>query len=97
MKYFVLGLILIFATISAFQADAFQGSKKSGDIDFETIDAVEAMAIANAWKWSRKDVKSSVTAREVVFQFSDGKQKKIPLPQEKMLVAVAPYVRKTHK
>ena len=97
MKYFVLSLILILASISASQADTTQDSKKPADIDFEKIDAVEALAIANAWKWSRKDIKSSVTAREVVFQFADGKQKKIPLPQEKMLVAVAPYLRKTHK
>ena len=97
MKTFVLGLILILGTFSAFQADAAQDSKKPADIDFEKIDAVEAMAIANAWKWSRKDIKSSVTAREVVFKFSDGKQKKIALPQEKMLVAVAPYIRRTHK
>ena len=97
MKYFVLGLILILATISAFQSDAAQDSKKPADIDFEKIDAVEAMAIANQWKWSRKEVKSSVTAREVIFKFSDGRVKKIPLPEEKMLVAVAPYIRRTHK
>ena len=97
MKYFMLGLILIFGTISAFQANASQDSKKPADIDFEKIDAVEAMAIANEWKWSQKDVKSFVTAREVVFQLSDGKEKKIPLPEEKMLVAVAPYGRRTHK
>ena len=97
MKYLIIGLILILATIPAFQADAAQDSKKPADIDFEKIDAVEAMAIANAWKWSRKDIKSSVTAREVVFKFSDGKQQRIALPQEKMLVAVAPYIRKTHK
>ena len=97
MKYFGLCLFLIFTTISAFQADAFQDSQKPAETDLEKIDAVEAMAIANEWKWSRKDVRSSVTAREVVFQFSDGKVKKIPLPQENMLVAVAPYVRKTHQ
>jgi len=97
MKYFVFGLILIFTALSAFQADASQDSQKAAETDLEKIDAVEAMAIANEWKWSRKDVKSSVTAREVVFQFSDGKVKRIPLPQEKMLVAVAPYVRNTHQ
>ena len=97
MKYFILCLILILAASSVFQADAFQDSKKPNDTDFEKIDAIEAMAIANAWKWSRKDVKTFVTAREVVFKFSDGKQKKVPLPQEKMLVAVAPYIRRTHK
>jgi len=97
MKYLVICLILILATGSAFQAYAFQDSKKPADIDFEKIDAIEAMAIANEWKWSRKDIKSFVTAREVVFKLSDGKEQKIPLPQEKMLVAVAPYLRKTHK
>ena len=97
MKYLIICLILIVATFSAFQAHASQDSKKPADIDFEKIDAVEAMAIANAWKWSRKDIKSSVTAREVVFKFSDGKQKKIVLPEEKMIVAVAPYIQRTHK
>ena len=97
MKYLIICLILILGAGTAFQADGFQDIKKPADIDFETIDAVEAMAIANDWKWSRKDVKSSVTAREVIFKFSDGKVEKIPLPEEKMLVAVAPYIRRTHK
>jgi hypothetical protein len=55
------------------------------------------MAIANEWKWSKKEVKSYVTAREVVFELTKSKVKKIPLPEEKMLVAVAPYINKTHK
>ena len=97
MKYFVLGLILIVGTGLSFQVYAFEGDKKPADIDWETIDAVEAMTIANAWKWSRKDVKTSVTAHEVVFEFSDKTVKRIPLPQEKMLVAIAPYIRRTHK
>ena len=97
MKYFVLGLILILGTGAAFQAEGFEGDKKPADIDWETIDAVEAMSIANAWKWSRKDIKTSVTAQEVVFEFPDKTVKRIPLPQEKMVVAVAPYVRRTHK
>ena len=96
MKYFVLGLILILGTGATFQADAFEGDKRSADIDWETIDAVEAMGIANDWKWSRKDVKTSVTAHEVVFKFPDKTVKRIPLPQEKMVVAVAPYIRRTH-
>ena len=85
------------ATFSALQVNAFQDAKSPGDIDFEKIDAVEAMTIANEWKWSQKDIKSFVNACEVVFKFSDGKEQKVPLPQEKMLVAVAPFLRKTHK
>ena len=65
--------------------------------ELENVNAMEAVAIANEWKWSRKDVKTSVTAREVVFEFPDKTVKRIPLPQEKMLVAVAPYIRRTHK
>ena len=65
--------------------------------ELENVNAMEAVAIANEWKWSHKDVKTSVTAREVVFEFSDKTVKRIPLPQEKMLVAVAPYIRQTHK
>ena len=63
----------------------------------ENVNAVEAVAIANEWKWPHKDVTTSVTAREVIFEFPDKTVKRIPLPQEKMLVAVAPYIRQTHK
>jgi hypothetical protein len=63
--------MLVLATFLAFQAYAFQDRKKPADIDLKTIDAIEAMAIANQWKWSQKDVKSSVTARAVMFQFAD--------------------------
>jgi hypothetical protein len=63
----------------------------------ENANAMEAVAIANEWKWSHKDVTTSVTAHEVIFKFPDKAEKRIPLPQEKMLVAVAPYIRQTHK
>ena len=97
MKYYVLGLILILGTCLSFQADAVQMGEKPADIDWKNVDALEAMAIANEWKWYRKDVKSFVNAREVVFEFADGMKKKIPLPEEEMLVAVAPYIRSTHQ
>jgi len=63
----------------------------------KNVDAIQAMEIANGWKWTQKEVKSYVTAREVVFEFYNGRSKKIPLPEEKMLVAVAPYINTTHK
>ena len=97
MKYFVLCLTLILGAGLTLQAQAFQDGKMPADVDFDKIDAVEAMEVANEWKWTQKDVKSFVTAREVVFKFSDGKEQKIPLTEEKMLVAVAPYIRRTHK
>jgi hypothetical protein len=63
----------------------------------ENIDAVQAIAIANEWNYSKKEITSYVTPREVVFKSSDDKViKKIPLPEDKMLVAVAPYINRTH-
>ena len=66
------------------------------EASLKDVDAVQAMKIANAWKWTQKEIKSYVDTREVVFEFSDGKSKKIPLPEDKMLVAVAPYINRTH-
>jgi hypothetical protein len=63
----------------------------------KNVDAIQAMEIANGWKWTQKEVKSYVTTREVVFEFPNGRSKKIPLPEEKMLVAVAPYINTTHR
>lgn len=64
--------------------------------ELNNINAFQAMAVANKWRSSNKTVKSYVTPREVVFQFPDGSAKKIPLPEEKMVVAFAPYISHTH-
>jgi hypothetical protein len=61
------------------------------------VSAMEAVAIANELKWESSDVKSYVTANEVVFKFSNGQLTKIPLPKDIMLVAVAPYMNQTHQ
>ena len=76
-------------------------AQQSGGESFETIlknvDAIQAMEIANQWKWSQKRIKSYVTTRDVVFKLPDGKVKKVPLPDDQFLVAVAPYIKRTHK
>lgn len=74
-----------------------QSDEKSDEAILNNADAIQAMAIANEWKWSKKEIKSFVTPREVVFKFSKDKVKRIPLPEEKMLVAVAPYINRTHR
>jgi len=63
----------------------------------KNVDAVQAMEIANEWKRTQTEIKSHVTPREVVFEFPDGKTKKISLPKDKMVVAVAPYGNRTHE
>ena len=92
MRSIALPLILFLGIILLFSACGPQGDEKL----LNNVDAVQAMAIANDWNWTKKEIKSFVTPREVVFEFSKGREKRIPLPEDKMLVAVAPYINQTH-
>jgi hypothetical protein len=94
MKSKILSFILILGISMLFSACTHENSDEAR---LKNIDAVQAMAIANEWHWSKKEIKSFVTPREVVFEFSKDNVKKIPLPEDKMLVAVAPYVNRTHR
>lgn len=80
----------------AFPALALQSDGKSDEAVLEDVNAVEAVAIANRWKWSPKKITSHVDSRKVAFKFPDGKIKEIPLPEDKMVVALAPYIKETH-
>lgn len=96
MKSLLLSFIVLLGIGSAFPAHALQSDEKSNESLLENVDAIQAMAVANQWKWSNKEIKSSVNSREVVFRFPGEKVKKIPLPEEKMVVALAPYIKGTH-
>jgi len=97
MKSIVLFFILFLGISWLFPACTLQSDEKSDEAILNNADAIQAMAIANEWNWSKKEIKSFVTPREVVFEFSKDKVKKIPLPEDKMLVAVAPYINRTHR
>jgi hypothetical protein len=97
MKFFLFTLILFLGVTSLLPACGLLGDEDSPNARLKNVDAIKAMAIANEWKWSNKDIKSYVNSREVVFEIAKGKVKKIPLPEEKMLVAVAPYINRTHR
>jgi hypothetical protein len=94
MKSIILSIILFLGTGWLF----LSCSKADPDVArLNNVDAVQAVAIANEWNYSRKDITSYVTPREVVFKSSNDKViKKIPLPKDKMMVAVAPYINTTH-
>ena len=97
MKTLQLSFIILFGICLTSPAYASQDEWKTAEATLKNVDAVQAMAIANQWKWSKKKIKTYVTPSEVVFKFSDEKVIQIPLPEEKMVVAVAPYIRRTHK
>ena len=97
MKSFILPLVFFLWISSVLPVYAQQGGGNSVEAVLKSADAIQAMAIANQWKWSHKEIKSYVTPREVVFKFSNGKVVQIALPEDKIMVAVAPYIKRTHK
>jgi hypothetical protein len=96
MKKFSISLSLLLWLSLLFAMSGCQPDKNSPKVILENVDAIQAMAIANEWNWSKKEIKSYVTTRDVVFKLSKSKIKKIPLSEEKLLVAVAPYINRTH-
>jgi hypothetical protein len=70
--------------------------KPAEDI-LSSVDAFQAMQIANEWNWSNKEIKSSVYPHVIVFKLPNGRITRIPLPKNQMVVAVAPYINSTHK
>lgn len=91
-------IVIIFLFSISFQIPtmANQGYDKSTEAVLKGVDAKTALKIANQWKWTKKEIKSYVNTREVVFKFPDGKIRKILLPDNEIMVAVAPYIQNTH-
>lgn len=97
MKSLLLSFMMLVGTSLLFPAYALQGVEKAVEAELGNVDAAQALAIANQWNWSKQGVKSHVTTKEVVFKLPGGKAIKIPLPEDKMVVAVAPYINRTHQ
>ncbi len=97
MKHLLLSLIILLGISWLLPAYALGGDEKSAEAILSNVDGVQAVAIANQWKWTKKEVKSYATSQGVIFTLPNGKVKGIPFPKEKMLVAVAPYIKRTHK
>jgi hypothetical protein len=97
LKFFILGSIVLLGLSLLLPVHRLQGAEQSDLAALDNIDAMQAMAIANQWKWTKKEVTSYVTPRGVIFVFPDKKVKGIRLPADKMVVAVAPYLKRTHQ
>jgi hypothetical protein len=97
LRFLILSSVVALALSLLLPVHGLQGAEQSDLAALNNIDAMQAMAIANQWKWTKKEVTSYVTPRGVIFVFPDRKVKGIPLPPDKMVVAVAPYIRNTHQ
>ena len=63
MKSILLSFILFFGIIWLFPACSTQSDEKSAEARLNNVDAVQAVAIANEWNWSKKEITSYVTPR----------------------------------
>jgi len=97
MKKLSISLSLILGLSLLVAPSGCQPDKDSPEAILKNADAYQAMALADEWNWSKKDITSYVNAREIVFELSKSKVIKIPLPEDKMMVAVAPYINQTHQ
>ena len=62
----------------------------------EGLDPHAALALANKWKATEPGVTSFVNTELISFEFANGDKASIPLPEPKMVVAIAPYITYTH-
>ena len=96
MKPLILSLCLLCFSIILSPSDLWSVEKSAEDI-LNSVDAFQAMEIANEWKWSNDGIKSSVYPQTIVFKLPNGRIKRISQPANQMVVAVAPYINETHK
>ncbi len=93
-------LFVALAAVAAFSAVAWaQDSQPAPSPEaLSRLSPEAAMATANSWGMQAEanKVTSYVTSREIRFEFPGGRKTAVALPQNRMVVAIAPYMAKTH-
>jgi len=101
MKTTILMLILSALSLSSVYANENMTSNIVSNKQFKNelkgVDGKQAMEIANKWRMKKLDFVTFVTPDTVNFKFKDGETISIPLPDDVMIVSIAPYVNKTHE
>jgi hypothetical protein len=92
LTFFLINIILI----SIANGEAIKDSNKLIE-SLTGVDAFEALKIGNEWREKNYAVRSSVDSEAVRFIFPDKKTISIPLPEDRMVVAIAPYINRTHR
>jgi len=90
-------LLLLIDAGTAFPEEASPASRPVPE-SLQGLSLEEVLQLANAWGMNSEENKaiSFVTGREIHLQFPEGPNIVYPPPPDRMLVAIAPYIRKTH-
>ena len=88
-----------FAQKSDKSADGIEprSSFESSQGMFEGMDAMESMALANKLGEGENSFTSYVTPQSINIEIPGGETFSIPLPEDRMVVAIAPYIKTTHE
>lgn len=92
--------LLIFFACSSKEAQVQAASPAKSTISPTVLDNLnvrEALVLANKWKTSNPEVTSFIEPDKLTFEFANKKTVEISLPEGSMMVALAPYVNKTHE
>lgn len=96
MKYILLFVLLFSLGLSS----CSQSNDPNYDEDYKAIEKAgikEAVSLANEWHYSKPDIVSFINSDEMVIVFPDGRKVTRSLPEDEMLVAIAPYINSTHE
>ena len=109
LKLSVTAALIVFATIviagcsrnnQASASPSVQSAAVRDDLPtasmVQNLDSRGALALANSWGTSEKGVTSFVDTKKISFEFANGEKTSVALPDAKMVVAIAPYINKTH-
>ena len=88
---------VFFLAVFFMNTPAFSMSESALIDQLDGLNAHQALALANQWYWEKQPVRTHVNSKEVVFQFESGKVINIALPKNEIMVAVAPFINRTHK
>ncbi|MDA3940984.1 MAG: CueP family metal-binding protein [Spirochaetia bacterium] len=96
----LISIIIFFACSSReVQSQPMSSSSSKSSISpkgLDNLDAREALVLANKWKTSNPEITSFIESDKLIVQFANKTTVEIPLPSESMVVALAPYIDKTH-
>jgi hypothetical protein len=95
-----ISLIIFFACSSREeQLQPMSSSSSKSSISptvLDNLDAREALNLANKWKTTNPEITSFVEPDKLIVQFPNKSTTEIPLPEDSMMIALAPYINKTH-
>jgi len=88
-------LMILTGTLLGTLAFAQQSGRAPSPALLGGVSPQQALKLANTWR-SQGGMQSYVTPEAVHFTFPDGQKKAVALPRGQMVVAIAPYINKTH-